>query len=88
MKREFNKRLSYSSILFAVIIIVFFILSILHAENLLIRIILQTSQSLLTGLIVIHAFTVRKQKLLGYFLIGLFVLSLYGLINTIYIAVS
>lgn len=76
--------LSIATIFLGVTTIVFFIMSILHAENLLIRIILQASQSLLTLFIVIHAYTVRKQKLLGYFLIGLFALSLYSLIDTIF----
>jgi len=87
MKSELQKRrlLSNATIFFAVITIVFFILSILHAGNLLIRIISQVSQSLVILFICIHAFTERKQKLLGYFLIGGFALSLYAVINTILI---
>jgi hypothetical protein len=85
MKPESKKRLTIATNFLAITTIIFFILSTLNAGNLSLSLISEASLSSVILLIVIHAFTVRKQKLLGCFLIGAFAFSLYNLINTILI---
>jgi hypothetical protein len=85
MKPELKKTLKITTNILALTTIIFFILSTLYAGNLLLSIISQVSLSSVILSIVIHAFTVRKQKLLGCFLIGAFAFSLYAPINAILI---
>ena len=87
MKPKVKKRLPIliATNFLAVTTVVFFILSTIYAENLLLHIISQASLSSVILCIAIHAFIIRKQKLLGYFLIGAFALSLYSVIDPIYI---
>lgn len=83
MNLEKKLLLSNSNIFIAIITILFYILSNLYAENLLLRILSQVCQSMFILFICIRVYIDRKRKLLGYFLIGIFVLSLYSVMTTI-----
>ena len=88
MKSELKNRLTIATNFLAVTTIIFFIWSTLNAGNLLLSLISEASLSSVILLIVIHAFTVRKRKLLGCFLLGAFAFSLYNLIDTILIGLK
>jgi len=83
LKERYHFRIATN--FFAFTTVIFLILSILYAKNLLLSVAWQASISLVALFNGINAFTVRKQKLVGYFLIGLFALALYAVINTIFI---
>jgi len=84
-KSKLKNRLTIATNFLALITIIIFILSTLNTGNLSLRLASEASLSSVILLIVVHAFIVRKQKILGCFLIGAFAFSLYNLINTILI---
>jgi hypothetical protein len=77
-------RFNMATYIFAITFIAFFLLSILHPENVFLHSAWQASISVIALINSINAFQVRKQKLLGFFLSGLFVLSIFCVFYTIF----
>lgn len=88
MQQNVKLRYQFNTVtyFFSFTIITFFILSILHPENSFLHSAWQVSISVIALINSINAFKVRKQRLLGFFLIGLFALSIFAVINTISIS--
>lgn len=85
-----NVKLRYqyniATYMFAITLIAFFILSILHPENVFLHSAWQASISVIALINSINALQVRKQKLLGFFLSGLFVLLIFCVFYKIFIS--